>query len=374
MKRVFLVTSHAGSVLSFRGELIRCLIESCCSVVVLAPNHTMQSRVELEALGASVGHFPMTRAGISPLKDLRSFIALWHIFASRKPNILVTFFVKPNIWGVLAAACAGARRRIAVVEGMGYIFTEGLNGKRSFKQIIAGWIVLFLYKVAFTVAHSVIVLNRDDLRELQRSRVVNPRKAVLLGGIGVRLDQWKLLPPHYSPITFTMVARLLIEKGIFDFLAAARVIKKKYPKTRFLLLGGLDDNPGSIQAAHLDPWIADGVVEWLGHADVLIWLAKTSVFVLPSYREGLPRSTQEAMAMGRPVITTDVPGCRETVVDGLNGFLVPPRNPDALVKAMENFIMNPNLILMMGRQSRRMAEERFDVHKVNAKMLEVLGI
>jgi glycosyltransferase involved in cell wall biosynthesis len=172
-----------------------------------------------------------------------------------------------------------------------------------------------------------------------------------------------------------MVARLLREKGIVEYARAAMIIKKKHPDTRFILLGGLDTNPGALSRDQVEQWAAAGILEWPGHvSDVSRWLAQTSVYVLPSYREGVPRSTQEAMAMARPVITTDVPGCRETVIDGENGFMVPVRNADALAAAMERFIMQPDLIEKMGQASRSIAEERFDVHKINQAILREIGI
>jgi glycosyltransferase involved in cell wall biosynthesis len=168
---------------------------------------------------------------------------------------------------------------------------------------------------------------------------------------------------------------LLREKGIVEFAQAAQRIKQRYPNTRFLLLGGLDTNPGALREHEVRSWADAGFLEWHGHVpDVRPYFAQTSVYVLPSYREGVPRSTQEAMAMARPVITTDAPGCRETVVQGVNGFLVPPRDVDALVAAMERFILQPELILSMGQASRKLAEERFDVHKINQRILEVIGI
>ena len=171
-----------------------------------------------------------------------------------------------------------------------------------------------------------------------------------------------------------LVAHLLREKWVEDYAAAARLVKQQHPQARFILLGGLDENPGSITQAEVQTWVDEGVLEWPGHSAVPPWLAQTSVFVLPSYREGVPASTQEAMAMGRAIITTDVPGCRETVVDGDNGFLVPVRDPQALAQAMLRFINQPELIARMGVRSRQMAEEKFDVHKVNARLLQEMGL
>jgi len=178
-----------------------------------------------------------------------------------------------------------------------------------------------------------------------------------------------------EPVTFLLAARLLREKGVVEYVKAAKLIRKKYPQTRFILLGSLDTNPGAISRAEIEAWASEGIFKWPGHVqDVRTWLARSSVYVLPSYREGVPRSTQEAMAMARPVITTDAPGCRETVIDGVNGFLVPVGNPEALAATMEKFVLEPDMIERMGQASRRIAEERFDVRKINRIILKEMEI
>lgn len=373
-KTVFLVTSYSGSVVSFRGTLISLLIKSGFVVKVFAPDHTVKTKRALFELGASTGCFPMARAGMSPFADLHSLWSLWRKFLKAKPDIVLTYFVKPNIWGMLAAKFSHVQRRVAIVEGMGFAFTADLNNRRTFKQIFIANTIKLLYRAAFYSANRVIVLNPDDLRELKQTCGLSSSKAVLLGGIGVELDKWKFSPPHIQPTTFTMVARLLREKGVFEFLHAAKLVKSTYPNVRFVLLGGYDINPGSISKPDIDFWIKMGLVEFHGHVDVKPWLQQTSVFVLPSYREGVPLSTQEALATGRPIITTDVPGCRETVVNGVNGFLVPPRNAQRLAEAIELFIKEPLLIERMGYRSRLLAEERFDVNIANAKILNILSV
>ncbi len=217
--------------------------------------------------------------------------------------------------------------------------------------------------------------NGDDLAEFAANGLVDAVKAVNVGGTGVDLAEWPLIPPVTQPVTFLLAARLLREKGIVEYAEAARRVKAIYPQTRFILLGGLDPNPGGLRADEVRAWVEEGLLEWQGHVLVKPWLAKASVYVLPSYyREGIPRSTQEAMAMGRPVITSDAPGCRETVVAGQNGFLVPVRDPETLARTMLRFIEQPALIKSMGCRSRALAEERFDVRKTNARMFEVLGV
>ena len=195
-------------------------------------------------------------------------------------------------------------------------------------------------------------------------------------GIGVDLQAYHKEKPVTSPVTFILVARLLVQKGIREYVLAARELSKLSHNVRFLLLGDVDDNPDSLSRDEIQGWVDEGLIEWPGHVDdVRPWLAQSSVVVLPStYREGLPRSLMEGMAMGRPIITTDTPGCRETVVDGQNGYLVHPREVETLANAMLEFIKQPDLIKTMGDKSRFLAEQRFDVININRKILHNMGI
>jgi glycosyltransferase involved in cell wall biosynthesis len=370
---ITIVSHFASSVVNFRGPLIQALHGQGVHVHVLAPDWQQQTEQSSQVLGAKTAAYGLSRAGLNPFADLLTLLQLWRYFKASNPEVVLTHAAKTNVWGILAAALAGVPHRVAMVEGMGYAFTESANG-RTFKQWLVGAVLSTLYRIAFKLAHKVVVLNPDDAADLQRLCGLPQHKTVLLGAIGVPLPDWLLHPPHTQPISFTMIARLLREKGILEFLQAARLLKARHPEVRFYLLGGLDDNPGAINQADIQSWLDDGTVEWPGQVNVKPWLVKTSVFVLPSYREGVPRSTQEAMAMGRPVITTDVPGCRETVVDGMNGFMVQPRNVPALAAAMLKFVQNPSLVATMGAESRRLAEERFDVYKINRKLMDVLGV
>lgn len=372
-KKILIVSHYAPSIINFRGPLIKALCDNGIQVHVVAPDWQPESLKFAQQLGIEIGYFNLARAGLNPIADLLTFLTLYRLIKSSKPNIVLTYAAKTNVWGILAAALAGVSHRVAMVEGLGYAFTEGVNGRNA-KQHILSLLIAFLYRITFKIAHRVVVLNPDDVFTLQRICGLSPHKAVLLGGIGVPLSEWPFQPPYIDPMSFALVARLLREKGIMEYLQAARLVKAKHPNVRFYLLGGLDANPGAISQAVIQPWLDDGSVEWLGYVDVKPWLAKTSVFVLPSYREGVPRSTQEAMAMGRPVITTDVPGCRETVLEGVNGFMVPPRDVPALAAAMLRFITNPNLVATMGAESRRLAVDLFDVDEINKNLLAVLGI
>lgn len=371
--RVMLIGHSATATLNFRAPLIADLVAAGYAVEVLAPDWNEAQLARLAALGARGGTFALARTGLNPLQDLGTLLALWRHLRQRRPDVVFTYAAKTNVWGMLAAWLAGVPRRVAMVAGLGVAFTEEPDGGQSWKRRALRCVLTALYRVALRSAHSVVIQNPDDATVLTRGLRVAADKLVRINGTGVPLDEWPPHSPHTDPMTFTLVARLLREKGVLEFLHAARRVKARHPATRFWVLGPLDDNPGGLREADLRPWLDDGTVEWPGAVDVKPWLAQTSVFVLPSYyREGVPRSTQEAMAMGRPVITTDAPGCRETVVEGVNGFLVPPRDVDALERAMLRFIEEPALVARMGQESRRLAEERFDVRRANAILIRTL--
>ena len=200
----------------------------------------------------------------------------------------------------------------------------------------------------------------------------------ILGGIGLDLDKYSHQPIETidSPINFLFIGRMLKEKGIHDFISAAKIVKQSHPDVQFTVLGAIDPfNPGALQQSELDKLISLNIINYPGQVDnVQKWIAASHVFVLPSYREGVPRSTQEVMAMGRTVITTDVPGCRETVIDGVNGFLIEKWNPQALAEKMIYFIEHPEEIKKMGCESYKIAQEKFDADKVNKRLIDMLGL
>lgn len=372
MKTIAIITSQAFSLVNFRGPLIRELVARQVKVFALAPDFDDEQRRAILELGAQPVDFSLARTGMNPLRDGLDTIRLALLLRRLRPDVTLGYFIKPVIYGTLAAWVARVPRRVGMIEGLGYVFTPSGNSMTWRRQWLQRAVSGF-YKLSLAKAHKAIFLNPDDINEFVGKGLVEENKVANLGGIGVDLDEWFPVPVVQKPMTFLLVARLLREKGIVEYAEAARRVKAIHPAARFVLLGGLDPNPGGLSRAEVESWVNEGLLEWPGHVPVKPWLAQASVYVLPSYREGVPRSTQEAMAMGRPVITTDAPGCRETVVEGENGFLVPVRDPEALAKAMLRFIENPQLVETMGRASRALAERRFDVNKVNAKMLGWLG-
>lgn len=375
IRKLAIISSQAFSIVNFRGPLIVELVRRGVTVYALAPDYDEGLRRRVAELGAIPVDYRLARAGVNPVRDA---VAVWDLTRTLRriaPDATLGYFVKPVIYGSIAAWLAGVRRRFSLIEGLGFVFADGPDSSGIRRRILRT-LVARLYRFALARNHGVIVLNRDDIATLGNSGVLDPGKAVLIPGTGVDLEHYRVTPIPLHPLTFLLVARMLREKGVGEFVDAARAIKRDRPETRFVLVGGTDFNPGSVSARQLEAWMKEGVVEWVGQVDdVRPWFARSSVFVLPSYyREGIPRGNQEAMASGRPVITTDWVGCRETVEDGVNGILVPVRDTPALIEAMRRYIDEPALVQQHGLAGRRMAEERFDVRAINRRFLDVLGL
>lgn len=373
MKTIAIISSQAFSLVNFRGLLISDLVRAGIRVLTLAPDFDASTRAAIKEFGAEPIDYRLSRTGMNPLSDARDALQLTRLLRDIKPDVTLGYFIKPVIYGTLAAALAGVPRRFAMIEGLGYVFTPQSKGHEPLRRGALRFFVTFLYRLALSRADKVIFLNDEDISEFVQRKILKAGKAFKLGGIGVNLNDWAVEPPVLQPMTFLLAARLLREKGIVEYITAAREIKRRHPSIRFILLGGLDPNPGGLTQAEVRSWVNEGLIEWPGHVDIKPWLEQASVYVLPSYREGVPRSTQEAMAMGRPVITCDTAGCRDTVVEGENGYLVPPRDVEALVEAMERFILQPELVGRMGAWSRRLAEERFDAHVASRKLINLMG-
>lgn len=369
---IAIVSSLATTLVNFRGPLITEMLRRGYRVLAYAPDHDPQTRADLVRLGAEPVDYRMSRTGLNPIHDVRAMFDLTRLLRRHKPDLVFSYFIKPVIYGTIAARLAGIPRRFAMIEGMGFVFTTA--DRPSFARKLLQFTATKLFRLSLSFAQRLILLNPDDHRECLERRLIAPERIAILGGIGVDLDEWSYHQPLQNPVVFIFVGRLLRDKGVSEFAEAATILREKGYSARFVILGGHDVNPTAIDLATVMQWVSDGIVEWPGHVPVAPVLRAASVFVLPSYREGVPRSTQEAMATGLPVITTDVPGCRETVISGENGLLVPAKDAIALAEAMEFFIQHPDQIIPQGQASRRLAEERFDVHVQNNRLLTMIGL
>ena len=369
--KFLLIAGFPDSLLHFRGPLIQALLDCGLEVHVAAPDlpEGSELRTGLEAKGLVVHSIPLLRTGMNPLADLKTLLALWRLMRLIWPDYVMGYTIKPVIYGSIAAWLAGVKHRYALITGLGYAF-QGEGQRGALLTLVQG-----LYGIALGRAHKVFFQNPDD-EALFRARGIlkSTTPSVVLNGSGIDVSAFDVAPLPTEPV-FLLIARLLGDKGVREYVETARVIHSTWANVKFILVGWIDENPDAIRQQELDAWITEGSIEFLGRmADVRPAIADASVYVLPSYREGTPRTVLEAMAMGRAIVTTDAPGCRETVVDGVNGFLVPVREVPPLVAAIKRFLDSPALIASMGRQSRKLAVEKFDVHKVNAVMLQEMGI
>lgn len=374
--KIVLIGTVASSFYGFRADLIHTLLKQGHKIYAFTSEYTAEDLKKIEQLGAIPVTYTLNRGGLNPLADIFATYQLSKKLKTVNPDLVFSYFSKPVIFGTLAAKLAKAPRIIGMLEGLGYTFTEQPKGLNKKTQLIKK-IQVFLYKIALPQLDQLIFLNPDDPKDLLQKYGIKVKKVEVLGGIGLNLENYKYSENFNSDISFIFVARLLAEKGIHDYIRAAKIVKSKYPNIKFTVLGAIDKSAlGSLKEEELQDLIQTNIIEYPGYVNnVADWIEQASVFVLPSYyREGVPRSTQEAMAMGRPVITTDVPGCRETVVDGINGFLVPKWNPNALAEKMIYFIEHPEKISIMGAESHKIAVEKFDAKQVNQRLMKILGL
>lgn len=371
MATFLIIGSFAESLIGFRGNLIRDIAAQGHRVFACAPQASAEVRTQLEELGATYRDIYLERTGTNVFRDLRCLRDLVRVMKDIRPDVVLSYTIKPNIYGSLAARAAGVPVISSMITGLGFAFSEG-----GIRRKLLNRLVRHLFRAGLRCNRVVFFQNPDDWEMFRALGLIGDKnRPTLIGGSGVDLADYAPRPFPSRP-SFLLIARLIAEKGIREYVEAARILKRKYPDSRFRLVGGIDQNPSAIGADEIEQWRAEGVVECLGLLDdVRPALADASVYVLPSYyREGVPRTILEAMAMGRPVITTDAPGCRETVIEGSNGFLIPARQVPPLVEAMERFIRDPALAPKMGTQSRALAAEKFDVRKVNHIIMKSLDL
>jgi len=370
MARILVLGSLDESLVNFRRCLLEKMVADGHQVFACAPNARAEVRDKLFNMGITYCNVNLERTGLNPVKDLTTLYDLLQLFKRIRPDIFLGYTIKPVVYGSLVARLVRVPKIYSMIEGVGYAFLgTGLKSK------IIGLLASNLYRLSLRFNKKVFFLNPDNLEMFLSRKLLRDDQAVIINGIGVDLEKFSVAPYPYS-VSFLLVARLLRDKGVCEYVDAARIIKKKYPEVKFRLVGFIDaGNPAAISEDELNSWINSGVIDYLGRlSDVRPAIADTSVYVLPSYHEGMPVTVMEAMAMGRPIITTDVPGCRETIHQGENGFLIPVRDVPALVEAIEYFIRQSVDIERMGKASRRIAEDKYDVHKVNAVILRTMDL
>ncbi len=360
------------SLVNFRGPLIAEMARRGWDVTATAGGEDDSARHALAGIGVRYEPLRMARTGRNPLQDLDTTYEACRLFRRIRPDLLLCYTAKPVIYGSMAGRLAQIPAIFSIITGAGFSFVDPSGDHRLLADTLTR-----LYRFALSYNRAVFFQNPDDLRLFTAERgIVAAEKCILVNGSGVDLERFSMTPPFLEHPSFLLIARLIRQKGIGEYVDAARIVKNKHPSAVFRLVGPLDDSPDSLPGSVVREWVEEGVIEYAGETgDVRPFLARAGVYVLPScYGEGIPRSILEAMAMGRPVITTNWRGCRETVAPGENGFLVPPRDPARLAEAMERFALEPERIEPMGRKSREIAERKFDVREVNRILLETMGI
>lgn len=368
--RMLLLANDAFYLYRFRSPIISEMCKRGYDVVAAAPRDGA-IEAKLTALGATFVAWDVRRAGRNPLRELAALRELYRIFADVKPDLFFGYAIKPVLYGLPLSRWMGAKRRVVMIPGLGYAFTVGGGpGRALVRQIMK-----VAYRFALSFANTVIFQNKDDIELFRTARILNREsQAAKVNGSGVDPKQFEQAALPDGPPRFLFVGRLLRDKGIHDFLEAAERVKRVLPQAQFVVVGAADGNPSAIRQKELDEWIDRGIIAYRGHLDdPRPEYNACHVFVLPSYyREGVPRTCLEAISTGRAVITTDSPGCRETVEHGINGLLVPPRDVGRLADAMLQLARDLELTREMGERGRALCERRFHIDLVTRETADLI--
>ena len=373
-KKALLVSNTGWYLYNFRRPLARGLRAAGIEPVFVSPPDLYLEKLRAE--GFRVIEIPMDRAGVNPFTELRTLLALAVIYRDEKPEAVHHFTIKCVVYGSIAANMTGSKATINAITGLGHVFVS-----HNWKASLIRPLVLPLYRFLLKQKQGrVIFQNSEDLDVFKSYNLIAADRTVLIRGSGVDLARFSPRAPKTAqPQIVLLVARLLAEKGISEFVQAARLLRQRGSKAIFQVAGDRDPgNPSSISEAQISEWKAEGVVDFKGHVDgIEALIAEATLVVLPSYREGLPRTLLEAAAMGKPIVTTDVPGCREVVENERNGLLVPLKDIKAFADAMARVLENPEMGRRMGECGRTKVVAEFDEKHVIAATLEVyksLGI
>ncbi len=350
----------------FRLPIMQELVRLGHTVYAISPPGEKSD--DFERHGITHVSYDISRSSLNPIKELQAIRNIYNAIKPLNLDILHTFTAKPNIYGTIAGKLAHVPRIINLVEGLGSFYLENDLKSRAVRTMIE-----FLYTQIFKLSDTVMFVNHDDPAYLIAKKIVPPAKVFILRGVGIDTNEWKPLPKEDEWIRVTMIGRALKHKGVQEFIDAAAILGKRYPDVSFQFVGSPDEgNPFNLTEAFMK---TRSSLHYLGQQNnIRHILSQSTVFVLPSYREGLPRTSMEAASMGLPIVTTDVVGCRETVDDGITGFLVPPKNSQALADVIEKLILHPSLREKMGKAGREKAILEFDIGTIIAKHLDVYGL
>lgn len=367
--RIMVLSSYAPTLFFFREDMMTAMINNGHEVIAAAPESEEEWEDKFRKRNIKyVSIKGIERTSTNPVKDIIGFFSIFRAIIKEKPDKIFAYQAKTVIYGCIAGKFARVKEIYALMGGLGSVFRN--KDKKNFARNI----MRIEYKVAFKCCNKVFFQNKDDYNEMRDIGLIKEEQVVMINGSGVNMAKFIEKPIPSDPV-FLFIGRIIRDKGVVEYIKAAEIVKEKCPQARIQLVGYFDTNPTAIKQEEIQPYIDKGIIEYLGSTnDVRPFLEKCSFYVLPSYHEGTPKSVLEAMATGRPIITTDAPGCRETVIDGVNGFLIPVKNSGALAEKMIWMIENHNEVEKMGRESRRICEEKFDVNKVNEVILKTMKL
>lgn len=374
MKHILIITSYGPSLINFRLPLIKRLLSRGYKVSVASPIDDFSDILQkkLQDLGIYINIFKLSRTRFNLLINFNSLIELYKIVKNSKPNIIISYTAKPVIFSGLVLKLFKKVSYYPLITGLGFSFTE-IN---SIKKIFFRYLISQLYRQGLKSSKKIIFQNKDDQSLFYKLKILDQSKiSCVINGSGVDLSEYPLtnLP---SKRVFLMIARLLGDKGVREYVNAAKIVRSRFPNVTFQLAGYLDENPSAVTADELQTWINDGNIEYLGEIKSVQSILKScKYYVLPSYREGTPRSVLEALSTGRPIITTDAPGCRETVVHEKNGLLVPIKDPISLANAMIRLLNEKDeTIEKMAKESYLIAKNKYDIDKVNQSIINIMNL
>lgn len=367
--KIAVLSSHTSSLFWFRMDMMKDFIKNGHTVIALGSEPEVEWKKKFQEYNIDYRQLYVERNGMNPLKDLKTLRFLYTFMKKERPDKVFAYQAKTVVYGSIAAKLNGVSEVYPLIAGLGSIFRG-----EGFKNKIVKTIMKIEYWVACKCSKKVFFQNQDDKNEFIQNGLVKDNKTVIINGSGVDLEKFKPTQIPEEP-AFLYIGRLIKDKGIMEYLEACREVKDKYPKVRCLLVGPFDSNPSALNPDELKPYIENGVIEYFGEqSDVRPFISQCSTYVLPSYHEGTPKTVLEAMAMGRSIITSDAPGCRETVIQGLNGYLVKVKDIKGLTNKMEFLISNREICKNMGHESEKIAREKYDVKVVNQSIIQTMGL
>jgi glycosyltransferase involved in cell wall biosynthesis len=367
--KIAVLSSHTSSLFWFRMDMMKDFIKNGNEVIALGSEPETEWKEKFNEHNIRYKQLPVDRNGINPIKDIKTLLYLYKFMKQEKPDKIFAYQAKTVVYGSIAAKLNGVSEFYPLIAGLGSIFRGTGLKNRLIKTIMKTE-----YWIACKLSKKVFFQNHDDRNEFINHGLINMDKTTIINGSGVNLNKFKPTPfPEKNGFLF--IGRLIKDKGIMEYLEACKKVKENNEEVRCILVGPYDSNPSALKPEELKPYIDSGIIEYFGEQnDVRPYISQCSTFVLPSYHEGTPKTVLEAMAMGRSIITSDAPGCRETVRDGVNGYLVGVKDTQSLIARMQDLINDPEKCHSMGVAAASITKQKYDVNIVNKSIMETMGI